>query len=158
MGRSYELAYAPFSVDLDALVARVAALETASLQPALTAVKTLTAQNSGSTYLLALAGGFAVTLPAVAAGLRFTFIVQIAPAGGSYTIVAASGTPIHGVALSKDLNGATDSAATAGTGVLTITLVDSKAQIGDQVHLYCDGTKWFARLYTGGNFDAITLS
>jgi hypothetical protein len=158
MGRSYELAYAPFSVDLDALVARVAALETASLQPALTAAKTLTAQNSGSTYLLALAGGFAVTLPAVASGLRFTFIVQIAPAGGSYTIVAASGTPIHGVALSKDLNGATDSAATAGTGVLTITLVDSKAQIGDQVHLYCDGTKWFARLYTGGNFDAITLS
>lgn len=158
MGRSLELQNAPYSVDLDQLVARVAALESAGLQNALTAAKTLTALQSGNTYPLALAGGFAVTLPAVAAGLRFSFIVQIAPSGGSYTIVAASGTPIHGMAVSKDLNGATDSAGTAGTGVLTITLVDSKAQIGDQVHLVCDGTKWFVRAYTSGNFDAVTLS
>lgn len=154
---SLPLDKSPYSIDLDSLVARVAALENAS--PAtLTAAKTLTAQDSGKTFFLATAGGFAVTLPAVALGLRFAFIIQVAPSGGSYTIVAASGTPIHGMVLAKDLNGATDSAATAGTGVLTITLVDSKAQKGDVVSLYSDGTNWFVNVHTGGNFDAVTLS
>jgi hypothetical protein len=126
----------------------------------LKAATTLANTDSGKTFFLDLAAGFAVTLPAVAtaAGSRLTFIVSTAPSGGSYTIVGASGTPIHGMALSKDLNGATDTAATAGTGVLTITLVDSKATKGDIAELICDGTSWFASIRTGGNFDAVTLS
>lgn len=148
----------PYSIDLDSLVARVVALETGGGPSTLTAAKTLTAAQSGSTFLLGTATGFAVTLPAPFAGGRFTFIVNVAPSGGNYTIVGASGTPIHGMALSPDLNGATDAATTAGTGVLTITLVSAKAMKGDTVYLYSDGVAWFARIYTGGAFDAATLS
>lgn len=123
-----------------------------------TATNVITAAESGSTFFLNSATEFVSTLPAVAAGLRFTFVVTAAPSGASYTVVAASGTPIHGMVLSKDLNGATDSGATAGTGVLTLTFVDGKAQKGDKAVFECDGTDWFVVATTGGNFDAITLS
>ncbi len=122
------------------------------------ATNVITADETGKTFFLNSATEFASTLPAVAAGLRFTFIVAAAPSGASYTVAAASGTPIHGMVISKDLNGATDSGATAGTGVLTLTFVDSKAQKGDKAVFECDGTDWYVTAYTGGAFDAITLS
>lgn len=121
------------------------------------AANVIAAAESGTTYFLNSATEFASTLPTPAAGLHFEFIVTAAPSGASYTIAAGSAI-IHGIVLSKDLNGATDSGATAGTPVQTITLVDSKAQIGDKVVIDCDGTNYFAVCYTGGNFDAITLS
>lgn len=127
-------------------------------QEVVTATNVITAAESGTTFFLNSATEFVSTLPAPAVGLKFKFVVQAAPSGASYTIVAASGTPIHGIVFSKDLNGATDSGATAGTGVLTITLVDSKAQKGDTVIIESNGTDWFALCFTGGNFDAITLS
>jgi hypothetical protein len=123
-----------------------------------TAANVITAAESGKTFFLNSATEFASTLPAPALGLRFDFIVAAAPSGASYTVAAASGTPIHGMVLSKDLNGATDSGATAGTGVLTLTFVDSKAQKGDRATFISDGTSWFVTAFTGGNFDAITLS
>jgi hypothetical protein len=127
-------------------------------QEIVTATNVILASESGKTFFLNSATEFVSTLPAPAVGLKFKFVVTAAPSGASYTIVGASGTPIHGFVLSKDLNGATDGGATAGTGVLTITLVDSKAQKGDTVLLESDGTDWFAICMTGGNFDAITLS
>lgn len=123
-----------------------------------TATNVIAASESGSVFFLNSATEFVSTLPAVAAGLKFTFIVVAAPSGASYTVVGASGTPIHGMVLSKDLNGATDSGATAGTGVLTLTFVDSKSQKGDRADFVSNGTDWFCVAYTGGNFDAITLS
>lgn len=122
------------------------------------ATNVILAAESGSVFFLNAAAEFASTLPAVAAGLRFTFIVAAAPSGASYTVAAASGTPIHGMVLSKDLNGATDSGATAGTGVLTLTFVDGKSQKGDKAVFECDGTDWYVVASTGGAFDAITLS
>jgi hypothetical protein len=123
-----------------------------------TATNVILAAESGRTFFLNSATEFVSTLPAPALGLNFTFIVAAAPSGASYTIVPATGTIIHGVVVSKDLNGATDSGATAGTPVGTITLVDSKSQIGDRVDIVSDGTNWYAVCVTGGNFDAITLS
>lgn len=122
------------------------------------ATNVITAAESGSVFFLNSTTEFASTLPAVAAGLRFKFVVAAAPSGASYTVAAASGTPIHGMVISKDLNGATDSGATAGTGVLTLTFVDSKAQKGDYAEFECDGTDWYVVAVTGGAFDAITLS
>lgn len=127
-------------------------------QEIVTATNVITAAESGKTFFLNSTTEFVSTLPAPAVGLKFKFVVTGAPSGASYTIVGASGTPIHGMVISKDLNGATDAGATAGTGVLTITLVDSKAQKGDTVIIESDGTNWFALCITGGNFDAITLS
>ena len=123
-----------------------------------TATNVITAAESGTVFFLNSATEFVSTLPAPAAGLYFKFVVTAAPSGASYTVVGASGTPIHGMVLSKDLNGATDSGATAGTGVLTLTFVDSKAQKGDSAEFWSDGTDWFVIACTGGNFDAITLS
>ena len=128
------------------------------LTEVVTATNVITAAETGSVFFLNSATEFVSTLPAVAAGLKFTFIVQAAPSGASYTVVAASGTPIHGMVLSKDLNGATDSGATAGTGVLTLTFVDGKSQKGDRADFVCNGTDWFVVAHTGGVFDAITLS
>lgn len=128
------------------------------LTEVVTATNVILAAESGSVFFLNSATEFVSTLPAPAAGLHFTFIVTAAPSGASYTVVGASGTPIHGMVLSKDLNGATDSGATAGTGVLTLTFVDSKSQKGDSAEFWSDGTDWFVVARTGGNFDAITLS
>lgn len=128
------------------------------LTEVVTATNVITAAETGSVFFLNSATEFASTLPAVAAGLHFTFIVTAAPSGASYTVAGASGTPIHGMVLSKDLNGATDSGTTAGTGVLTLTFVDSKSVKGDNAEFWCDGTDWFVVARTGGNFDAITLS
>lgn len=122
------------------------------------ATNVITAAETGSVFFLNAATEFVSTLPAVAAGLHFTFIVTGAPSGASYTVVAASGTPIHGMVVSKDLNSGTDSGTTAGTGVLTLTFVDSKSAKGDRAEFFCDGTDWFVVAHTGGNFDAITLS
>lgn len=123
-----------------------------------TATNVILAAESGTVYFLNSATEFVSTLPALAAGLTFTFVVTAAPSGASYTVVAASGTPILGMVLSKDLNSATDAGTTAGTGVLTLTFVDGKSAVGDTATFRCDGTNWFVIAYTGGNFDAITLS
>jgi hypothetical protein len=124
----------------------------------LSALSTLTMTDSGQTFYLSSATEFATTLPAVAdaAGFNARFVVGAAPSGASYTVVSPA-ADIHGLLASKDLNGATDSAATAGTAVATVTFVDAKAAIGDYVDLTCDGTFY----YVSGSttlFDSVTLS
>jgi hypothetical protein len=116
----------------------------------------LTAAESGKTLFINSATGFAHTLPAVAAGLYFKFVVALGPTSGNHTIVAASGTPIVGHVLTTDVNSATDPSFSA-TGVLTITLVANKAVKGDSVELCCDGTNWYATARCSV-FDAITFS
>jgi hypothetical protein len=120
------------------------------------ATNVITAAESGKTFFLASATEFVSTLPAVAAGLRYTFYVSAAPVGASYTIVAASGTPIIGHVVTTDVDSATNPGFNT-SGVLTITLVDGKAVKGDCVELICDGTNWYARAECSV-FDAITFS
>ncbi len=122
----------------------------------LAATKTVTAGESGTTFFLNHATEFVSTLPALAAGLRYCFIVAAAPSGASYTIIAAaSATNILGHVVSSQDAGGTADSETSGAG--TITLVASKAVVGDRVDLECDGTNWFARC-TCKVFDAITIS
>jgi hypothetical protein len=123
-----------------------------------TATNVIAASESGKTFFLNATTEFVSTLPAPFLGGRFTFVVAAAPSGASYTVVAASGTPIHGFVLSKDLNAASDAGATAGTGVGTLTFVDGKAQKGDRAEFESDGTDWFVVAMTGGAFDSITLT
>lgn len=119
------------------------------------ATKTVTAAESGTTFFLSHATEFVTTLPSPAAGLRYTFIVANAPETASYTIVATTAI-ILGHVVSSDLDAAGDAGSEA-SGCTTITLVDSKAVVGDRVDLECDGTNWFARCSCKA-FDAITLS
>lgn len=125
------------------------------LTEVVTATNVITASETGSVFFLNSATEFVSTLPAVAAGLHFTFVVTAAPSGASYTVVGASGTPIKGHVLSsQDAGGNGDSET---SGALTLTFVDGKAVAGDMAEFWCDGTNWFvtAKCKT---FDAITIS
>lgn len=101
----------------------------------------ITAAENGTTFFLKAAAGFASTLPAPAAGLRFTFIVHTAPTSNGYTIVTNGTTQkvLKGlVVVSGDGSGADVSA-----GGTTATFVHNKALPGDRVDMICDGTIWY---------------
>lgn len=121
------------------------------------ATNVITAAESGKTFFLNHATEFVSTLPAAAAGLRFSFIVSGAPSGASYTIVTdSSANIIKGQVYTVDVNSATDPDFETSGGD-TITLVDSKAVAGDRVDVICDGTNWFAYGFCSV-FDAITIT
>lgn len=152
----------PFSV-LTALVTITAAstytVVGMSLGPLLTnftevvtAANVILASENGATYFLALAGGFASTLPAPAMGLQFHFVVQIAPTT-AYTIIApASATILYGNSQS-----AQGGASGIGTGEATFSFVANQAAIGDYCDWISDGTNWYVK--AGANLDAaITIA
>lgn len=102
------------------------------------AANVITADESGKTFFLNLAGGFASTLPAPAAGLRYKFVVSVSPTT-AYTIVTnASANIIKG--------GAIELAGTASPYINNgdlITFVANTAVVGDWVEVISDGTSWF---------------
>lgn len=105
-----------------------------------TATNVITAAESGKTFLLNSATEFVSTLPAPAAGLRYTFIVVAAPSGASYTVVTtSSANVIKGMQVC-----AADAAGDTGTADDTISFVDGQAVAGDMVTVWSDGTSWFA--------------
>ncbi len=108
----------------------------------LTALDTLTAADSGKTIYLSSATEFAVTLPALQAGLNFKFFVAAAPSGASYTIVTpAAAQTLAGKVIS--VAGDAGDVENANTAT-TITFVDGQSVIGDYAELHCDGVGWFA--------------
>ncbi len=110
-----------------------------------TAANVITASENGSVFYLNSATEFASTLPAPAAGLRFTFIVKAAPSGASYTITTTSSANIVlGHVLTSDLDGAAD-ADSETSGGDTVSLVDGVAVVGDMVEVWSDGTSWYVR-------------
>lgn len=126
------------------------------LTEVVTATNVITAAESGSVFFLNSATEFASTLPAVAAGLHFTFIITAAPSGANYTIAGASGTPIIGQIATVDVNSATDPDFEV-SGVLTVTFVSAKSVVGDKAEFWCDGTNWFCYVQCSV-FDAVTFS
>lgn len=108
---------------------------------AVTTANVITAAESGKTFFLGGTDGFASTLPAAAAGLRFTFILatETAMSTTAHTIVAPSAI-LEGAIMSA---GGTDIAVDGGT---TITIDDQAtptALFGDRVDVICDGTKYY---------------
>lgn len=106
----------------------------------LSAASTLTAADSGGTYFLSLAGGFTTTLPAPKMGLKYKFIVAVAPTTAYIVATNGSANIIHGqVGTSEDAAGDVACAAASDT----ITFVASTAIIGDWVSVESDGTNWY---------------
>jgi len=101
----------------------------------------ITADESGKTFFLDLAGGFASTLPAPAAGLRFSFIVKTAPTT-NYTIVTNGTTQkvLKGLVLV-----AADGVGDVSTGGTTATFAANQALPGDRIDMICDGTIWYMK-------------
>jgi hypothetical protein len=104
--------------------------------------KAVTAAESGKTFFLDLAAGFVTTLPAVAIGLRFKFVLRTAVTGSMTIVCPAAAALFKGHVLSNDLNAASD-ADFDTTAVATLTFVANKAVAGDCVEVVSDGVNWF---------------
>lgn len=117
--------------------------------------RVLTAADSGKTFGLALANGFTVTLPALAAGLSFKFLIEIAPTT-AYIIASTEGDNI------SLTGGAADGAAivvnSAGFSADQVNLVANKALIGDIVDVYAVGTAGWAAVAIVGDNEGVTIS
>lgn len=122
-----------------------------------TAANVITAAETGSVFFLNSATEFASTLPAPAAGLKFTFIVTAAPSGADYTITTnASANIVLGQVYTVDVNSATDPDFEV-TGGDTVSFVSAKAVVGDRVDVISNGTNWFVYGFCSV-FDAITIT
>lgn len=116
--------------------------------------KSVLAAESGMRFFIDLAAGFVITLPAVALGLEYDFIVKTALTGSATIVCPAAAALFKGHVLTNDVNSATDSDFDT-TAVATITLVLNKAVAGDRVKVTCDGVNWHYRAECSV-FDAIT--
>lgn len=116
--------------------------------------KAVSAAESGTRFFIDLAAGFVITLPAVALGLEYEFIVKTALTGSATIVCPAAAALFKGHVLTNDVNSATDSDFDT-TAVATITLVLNKSVAGDRVHVICDGVNWHYRAECSV-FDAIT--
>ena len=98
------------------------------------AAQTLTKGDSGKTFILDAAAGATVTLPALADGLKFKFIVGAAFATTNWVIKSAEGDNINGIIMDM---GATVAGVPAA-GEDQINFVASAETIGDYIELICD--------------------
>jgi hypothetical protein len=103
----------------------------------LAAAATLTAADSGKTYILSAAAGATITLPALKSGVHFKFIVGAAFATTNWVVASAEASKIQGVLV---VNGASVDAADEDQ----INFVNSAETVGDHIELICDGTYWYA--------------
>ena len=102
----------------------------------LAAAQTLTAADSGKTFILSAAAGATITLPALKAGIHFKFIIGAAFATTDWIIDSAEGDNIEGLLI---VNGAS----VVASGEDQINFVNSAETVGDHVEFACDGTNWF---------------
>ena len=104
------------------------------------ATNVILAAESGKTFFLDAVAGFQSTLPAPAAGLKFTFIVKTAPTSNGYTIVTNGTTQkvLKGLAVI-----AADAVGDVSAGGTTATFVHNQALPGDRIDMICDGTIWY---------------
>lgn len=116
----------------------------------LAAAATLTAADSGTTYILKAAEGKTITLPALKSGINFKFIVGSAFATTDWIIDSAEGDNIEGLLI---VNGASVVAA----GEDQINFVNSAETVGDHVSLSCDGTNWYVS-GAGNSAGSITVT
>ena len=123
-----------------------AVIQTPTFTPKMTtlaAAVTLTTGQSGTIFLLNLAGGFTVTLPVLTFGLFYRFVAKTAPTT-AYIIASNEASKIVGAAFGAD-GGAQDSQTTLGAS--SIQFKANVAVIGDSCDLWCDGAAWYGRAY-----------
>lgn len=111
--------------------------------------RTLTASDSGTTFYLALAGGFTVTLPAPAEGLKFKFVVAVAPTT-AYVITTNGGADIM-IGGVNELEVDTGDDGPYDDNADTLNFVANIAVKGDFVEMESDGTSWYYRGQTNAD-------
>lgn len=115
--------------------------QSASGVETLTASKTLTAADSGKTLYLGVAGGLTATLPAPQPGLRFKFVVSVAPTT-AYVITTNGGDDIM-IGGVNELEVDTGDDGPYDDDADTLNFVASVAVVGDYVEMESDGTSWY---------------
>jgi len=101
----------------------------------------ITAAETGTTFFLALAGGFTSTLPAPAAGLKFKFIVAVAPTT-SY-VIATNGSANIMIGGVNELEVDTSNDGPYDDNADIVNLVANIAAVGDYIEMESDGTSWY---------------
>jgi|GEM_PF-1881003 len=127
------------AVAADAEQLNIAAVPASGVE-VVTATNVILAGENGKTFFLHAADGFQSTLPAPAAGLKFTFIVKTAPTSNGYTIVTNGTTQkiLKGLAVI-----AADAVGDVSAGGTTATFVANQARPGDRIDMICDGANWY---------------
>lgn len=97
----------------------------------ISAAQTLTGADSGKVFILDAAAGATVTLPALAEGLNFKFIVGAAFATTNWIVASAEGDNING-------NLVVNGAAVPAEAEDQINFVNSAETIGDYIELFAD--------------------
>jgi hypothetical protein len=125
-----------------------------------TANTTLTADQSGAVIFLPQATvSNTITLPAVASGLNFRFVVTADPdASHTQTISSATASKLYGIL--EVTKQTTDSGGSQTTNsVVTCTSFTAQSNlilsgtvaassVGDYADFECDGTKWYIRAHS----------
>lgn len=116
-----------------------------------TAARTLTEADSGKTLSMQAAGGAAITLPALKAGLKFRFVVGLAFATTNWVVgTAGAAAIIEGPLI---VNGA----AVPASNEKQINFVATAEGLGDWAEVVCDGTQWLLS-GVGGGAGSITVT
>jgi hypothetical protein len=116
------------------------------------ATNVITGAESGKTFYLNAVGGFTSTLPAPENGLRYRFIVSIAPTT-AYIITTNAGANV----LFGTINEITTTAGISVQAQDTLNFVASTSLIGDWIEAESDGTNWYVHGVTQVD-DGITAS
>ena len=95
------------------------------------AAKTVRDDETGTTFILDAAVGYAITLPAIATGLHYEFIVGAAFATSDWVISSAEGDNINGIIV---VNGASIPAADEDN----VTFELAAESVGDYVRFIAD--------------------
>lgn len=98
------------------------------------AAESLSKTDSGKTIVLDAAEGATITLPAIAQGLNFRFVVGAAFATSNWVIASAEGDNINGII--SDMGSTV--AGVPASGEDQINFVASAESIGDYVDFICD--------------------
>lgn len=115
----------------------------ASLTETVITTRVLTANDSGKTFFLNLAGGFTITLPAKVAGFNAKFFVKTAPTTDYVIACAAADVDLMVGSVHSAQATAGDTETTAGAD--QFNFVANQAVIGDYFEISCDGALWYGK-------------
>lgn len=120
----------------------------------LTTTRAIVAADNGKTFFLNSATGFAITLPAAVAGMRFLFISKLANTSGDHTITAATADTIVGWPVNI---GGADSVADGNAAGDVLNFKANAALAGDMAEFFTDGNFWMVRANAKA-INAITIT
>jgi PPE-repeat protein len=102
------------------------------------AATNLTAADTGRTFIVSKAAAYAITLPAAAPGLNYTFISGAVAANLVSIGAASAATIIYGTW--RQISGV----ATVSGGTATVNFTATSV-IGDEIRIMSDGMDWYVK-------------